>query len=345
MNMSPGVIWLIAGAALALSVFVFFPNGGLAGRWKRWRQAVQRQQVEDALKYLFNELQEGRSVSSDAIGGALQLSGRAVLALVGRMQAQGLLEQSGRSWSLTPPGQRLALQVVRAHRLWERYLADEARMPLAEIHGVAHQREHGMTLAEVNALDAALGHPVSDPHGDPIPSAQGSLRQPANASFNLTDLAPGRRGKITHLEDEPPAAYAQLLAGGLQVGKVITVLETAPGKLVLTDGENELVIARPIAANVFLEPVEEPAAKTAGSIPLSELPGRALAEVVELDERCQGFTRRRFLDLGLTPGTRIFPELDNAFKEPRAYRVRGTLIALRKEQAAQVWVKPLDQTY
>jgi len=55
----------------------------------------------------------------------------------------------------------------------------------------------------------------------------------------------------------------------------------------------------------------------------------------------QGFTRRRFLDLGLTPGTIIFPELQNFFGDPRAYRVRGTLIALRKDQAAQIWVKPV----
>jgi Fe2+ transport system protein FeoA len=55
----------------------------------------------------------------------------------------------------------------------------------------------------------------------------------------------------------------------------------------------------------------------------------------------QGFTRRRFLDLGLTPGTTIYPELGNFFNDPRAYRIRGTLIALRKDQAAQIWVKPV----
>ena len=64
-------------------------------------------------------------------------------------------------------------------------------------------------------------------------------------------------------------------------------------------------------------------------------------EIVTLDEAVQGFTRRRFLDLGLTPGTVVYPELKNFFGDPRAYRVRGTLIALRKDQAAQIWVKPI----
>jgi DtxR family Mn-dependent transcriptional regulator len=67
-----------------------------------------------------------------------------------------------------------------------------------------------------------------------------------------------------------------------------------------------------------------------------------MAEIILLDEACQGFTRRRFLDLGLTPGTRISPELDNSFGDPRAYRVRGTLIALRKDQASQIWVKAVN---
>jgi DtxR family Mn-dependent transcriptional regulator len=74
-------------------------------------------------------------------------------------------------------------------------------------------------------------------------------------------------------------------------------------------------------------------------MPLSELPDRVEAEVVALDNACQGFTRRRLLDLGMTPGARLYAEMRNFFGDPRAYRVRGTLIALRREQAANIWVK------
>jgi DtxR family Mn-dependent transcriptional regulator len=77
-------------------------------------------------------------------------------------------------------------------------------------------------------------------------------------------------------------------------------------------------------------------------MPLSELPDKKEAEIVALDESCQGFTRRRLLDLGMTPGARLFPEMRNFFGDPRAYRVRGTLIALRREQAAQIWVKAVE---
>jgi len=90
---------------------------------------------------------------------------------------------------------------------------------------------------------------------------------------------------------------------------------------------------------VLLQPDAAPETIPAGVLPLSRLGGKASGEIVALDERCQGFTRRRFLDLGLTPGTRIAPELANAFGEPRAYRVRGTLIALRNDQADMIWVR------
>ena len=79
----------------------------------------------------------------------------------------------------------------------------------------------------------------------------------------------------------------------------------------------------------------------AEGMPLSSLPDGRQGEVLEIDSSCQGFTRRRFMDLGLTPGARVSPELSNAFGDPRAYRIRGTLIALRKDQAALVVVKPL----
>jgi DtxR family Mn-dependent transcriptional regulator len=95
-----------------------------------------------------------------------------------------------------------------------------------------------------------------------------------------------------------------------------------------------------VAANIGLAPLPERARAPQGSQRLSSLAHGAPAKITALDEGCQGFTRRRFLDLGLTPGTEIVPELTNAFGEPRAYRLRGTLIALRHDQAGMIWVRP-----
>jgi DtxR family Mn-dependent transcriptional regulator len=257
------------------------------------------------------------------------------------MASQGLVMIQGGTLTLTPEGERLAIHITRAHRLLERYLADEARMPLKQIHKEAHHREHQISADEVDELDAFLGHPARDPHGDPIPDHSGSFRE--KVMKPLTLLGPGELGRVAHIEDEPVIAYAQIQAEGIFLGQTLRLVESTPERLVLTDGEGEFRLAPAIATNVHLEEVAQLSPQHE-LIPLHQLDGRQEAEIVKLDEACQGFTRRRFLDLGLTPGAAIYPELPNAFGDPRAYRIRGTLVALRKEQAEQIWVKPIDST-
>jgi DtxR family Mn-dependent transcriptional regulator len=339
MNMAGTWLILFIVTAIALAMLLW-PDKGLVARWKSWRAAVERAQVEDALKVLLDHRWEGLATSPDALVAHLGLSETTVLRLVTGMEAQGLVQTRGSELALTAEGERWALQVVRAHRLWERYLADEARMPLERIHHEAHRMEHGMTPEQVNELDAALGHPMRDPHGDPIPNRSGQVA--SSCSTPLTAWPVGQPARIVHLEDEPPMAYAQILAEGLRLSQTVRILEASPERYTLTDGENEYRLAPAVAANVCVEPLPEAQALPAGTVPLMALKDRAQAEIVALDEACQGFTRRRFLDLGLTPGTPIYPELTNSFGDPRAYRVRGTLIALRKDQAAQIWVKPTN---
>jgi DtxR family Mn-dependent transcriptional regulator len=331
------VIWIVV--LLLLGVLFLLPNFGLLARWRAYRINRQREQVEDALKHLLNRELAGRHASPESLAGGLQLTLPAVLRLVKQMEAQGLLQSRPDGLHLTPQGERWALQVVRAHRLWERYLAYEARLPLEKVHREAHRREHRMTVQQIDDLDAQLGYPQSDPHGDPIPSRDGLLAQDSGES--LTDWPVDKPGKIVHLEDEPPVAYAQILAEGLRLGQVVRVLESHAERILLSDGENEYRLAPSVAANVFVVPMPTSPASQPGVVPLSDLADGRQGEVVALDEACQGFTRRRLLDLGMTPGAQLVPEMRNFFGDPRAYRIRGTLIALRKEQAEQVWVRPL----
>lgn len=336
----PTLLGVLIGAVLVAGVFL--PRFGLLARWRSYRQSSQRQLLEDSLKLVYNLHQEGQVTDKYRLAVELNLNLPAVQALLDRLESQQLVTAQNARLQLTPDGQRLALQVIRAHRLWERYLADEARMPLEKIHVNAHRREHSLTVAEVNSLDAALGHPSHDPHGDPIPSADGVLRETLTGA-PLIDLTPGQAGRIVHLEDEPPLAYAQLLALGLFIGQEVTVQERTPERIVLSGEENEYVLAHGIAENVYLQVVAPKEQPGDDLVPLGSLSPRARAEIVQIDDRCQGFTRRRFLDLGLTPGTPVYPELENAFKDPRAYRVRGTLIALRSDQASLIWVRPIPE--
>ncbi|MAT40883.1 MAG: hypothetical protein CL609_00980 [Anaerolineaceae bacterium] len=338
-----GSFWILLILLVVFIVAVFFlPRYGILSRWQHYQKSVEREALEDALKYIFDQEQQGHYVHQDALRGALEISAKRIYSLLDQMESQGLIQHEQSQIILTENGEKLALQIVRAHRLWERYLADEARLPLNKVHSVAHRREHGMSSTQIEELDAALGHPLADPHGDPIPNAAGIFR-PHEKGTNLNHWEENTPGKIIHLEDEPPLAFAQILATGLKLGQTIRILEKNNQRIVLTDGENEFTLAPAVAANVFLQELSETDQALRDAIPLTALKGTQPAEIVQLDERCQGFTRRRFLDLGLTPGTTIYAELENAFGDPRAYRVRGTLIALRKDQADDIWVKPLPQ--
>jgi DtxR family Mn-dependent transcriptional regulator len=309
----------------------------------QWRHSLRtrhfRHQIEDALKHLSEEEYRGRRASLTSLGGALRLPGGKVVTLVSRMQRQGLLATDGQGFRLTPEGERLALQVVRAHRLLERYLVDEARLPLRDVHAVAERKEHSLSPADADKLSAALGHPTHDPHGDPIPTRDGAV-EPA-AGTPATSWPADTIGRIVHLEDEPEISFAQILATGLRMGQLVQVVESTPECVLLSDGQREYRLAPAVAANVFIAPAPvrtwpDPVVR------LSDLTDNAPAEVVGLDEACQGFSRRRLMDLGFTDGARIRPFLKTFAGDPRAYEVRGTLIALRRDQAAQILVRPVS---
>jgi DtxR family Mn-dependent transcriptional regulator len=325
---------------ITLAIVGLILIAAVASRWGRVRQVARdRHRVEDALKHLFEQEYRGRRASLSSLSGALRLADSGALALIARMQAGELVETRGQEFALTAEGQRLALQVVRAHRLLERYFADEARLPLRDVHRAAERREHALSPSDADRLSAALGHPTYDPHGDPIPTREGAVAPAAGTP--ATSWPVGAFGQVVHLEDEPEISFAQIVASGLRVGQVVRVLESTPDRLVLTDGEHEFRLAPAVAANVFVTATSQ-AGWPARVIRLADLQDDVSAEIVGLDNACQGFSRRRLMDLGFTAGAQIRPSLRTFAGDPRAYLVRGTTIALRRDQAAYVLVRPVE---
>jgi DtxR family Mn-dependent transcriptional regulator len=139
------------------------------------------------------------------------------------------------------------------------------------------------------------------------------------------------------LEDEPPTVFARIAAAGLYPGQTIWVLEADARRIVLSDGRETHTLAPVVGANIFVAPLEEGEALTAGER-LTCLQRGQRAIVRGLDRSLQGYTRRRLLDLGLTPGAEITAEMSGIFRDPVAYRVRGSLIALRRDQAEHVLI-------
>lgn len=339
--LEPIALLLFASVALLIGGACLWPRMGLLALWRRHGETRQRALAEDALKHLHASAWRHHTATLQSLAGALHLSPPAAIKLIQQMEAQGWIMAHAEGLSLTSEGERLAIEVIRAHRLWERYLADEARMPLADIHAEAERREHNHAFETVQALDAAMGYPATDPHGDPIPTADGQLA--ATPTKPLTDWPLDTPARIAHLEDEPPVIFGQIVAEGLRPGMVVRVLEANAQRLMLSDGERVHTLAPIVAANVFVVP-DGVEAQVRETKTLTVLRAGQQATVFRLDGSLQGFTRRRLLDLGLIPGTTITAEMRSLFGDPVAYRVRGTLIALRRDQAEKIIVTNIPES-
>lgn len=333
-------VWIICISALlvAAAIVAFRNRGGRGGWWTRRRETRRRILAEDALKHIHDHEWRGQTATLDSLIGSLRCSPRRTIELIARLEGQGWIRSTADALTLTPEGGRVALQVIRAHRLWERYLADEARMGLTELHGEAERREHSRAADALDALDAALGHPTMDPHGDPIPTANGELARVKTDP--VTDWPVKTPCRIVHIEDEPSTVFAQIAALGLRPGQIVRVMEADAKRIVLSDGHDRFVMAPIVAGNVFVAPARVQAGELAPTRRLTALRRGQSATVRGLDDALRGFTRRRLLDLGITRGATIKAVMSSMAGDPTAYHVRGSLIALREDQARFVLIGP-----
>ncbi len=326
----------IAALIAAVGLLAFWPRRGLFHRWQRARQATEHVLTEDALKHVHAWEMRGQVATTESVAGALQIGRDRAAVLLANMANANLLITGQGDVRLTPQGREAALHIIRAHRLWERYLADETGYAATEWHEQAERIEHDMRPTDVESLSSMLGNPINDPHGDPIPDAAGEFI--AQESLPLPTAPVDQPVRIVHIEDEPETIYAQLVAEGLYPGQILRVIEAAPHRVRFWTDGNEHVLAPLLAANiaVALAMPEVRRADEALTVPAETLATLALGQkgkVAGISPRCRGAERRRLMDLGILPGTVISAELISPSGDPTAYSVRGAMIALRKEQA------------
>jgi DtxR family Mn-dependent transcriptional regulator len=326
---------------ICLTVGLFWPRGGLVGLIHRFRDLSRKEQVEHALKHLHHCEYSKLVATPESLAGAVRISRQRAIELIRRMEATDLVTTSGGRIELTGRGRQDALRVIRIHRLWEKYFADESGLDESLWHDEADRREHTTTEDESNELAARLGYPRYDPHGAPIPTPSGEL--PSTRGETLSDAKPGTRGRVVHVEDEPRATYEQLATQGVTVGATVEIVDRSPdGFDVKVDGKEQVLV--PVATgNVSIEPLEPSAPIGELAERLSQLqPGRR-GRVVRILPSCRGVQRRRLLDLGFLSGTIVEAELQGLWGDPRAYRLRGTLIALREDQSNLVQIERLPE--
>lgn len=333
----PALALLLGLASLGGLIVLLWPDWGLIWKVRRAFRASERVLAEDALKHLFDCEYKSQIGNLQTIAGVLSISGNRAAEVLQRLAARELIRPAEGGYRLTAAGRTYALRIVRIHRLWERYLSDETGFDPATWHPEAELREHTTTTEEAEAMAAQMGHPRFDPHGDPIPTAEGEILPPHG--IPLTDLGLDRLAEIVHVEDEPEAVYAQLVAAGLHPGMRVQILESSPERIRFVADAEEHVLAPVLAANLSVVALPREEQMVGPHERLSALEPGESARVVSISPSLRPHERRRMLDLGLIPGTAVEAELRSPAGDPTAYRIRGAVIALRREQADQIQVE------
>lgn len=211
--------------------------------------------MEDYLKAIYRLQGDDAPVTTQRLAEELGLTGPSVTNMVKRLHELGLVEhQRYRSVALTPAGSRIALRVIRNHRLLELYLTETLGFDWDEVHAEAERLEHHLSEALESRISAALGHPTRDPHGDPIPTPEGVID--AVAPIVLADLQPGDVAAISRVSDRDPEALRYLGELGVVPGQTVTMLEKLPfdGPLRVRVGAAEHLFGLPLAEHINVEP-------------------------------------------------------------------------------------------
>jgi DtxR family Mn-dependent transcriptional regulator len=184
--------------------------------------------VQDYAKAIYS-LQEraDEPVSTSALADRLGVAPASASAMVKRLETLGLVSRRPyHGVELTPAGRRVALEVIRHHRLLELYLAEALGMPWDRVHEEAEVLEHAISPELSELIAAKLGNPTHDPHGDPIPTVDGKVERASSRA--LADLEPGDRGIFVRISDSDPEMLRWLSERGIAPGDRLEVVERQP---------------------------------------------------------------------------------------------------------------------
>lgn len=321
----------------AIAYLLFRPVKGWFWLVKNSYKISEKTIIEDVLKHLYHNEISGKKVTINNLTRTLKFNDNLIIDAIKNMSVNELIEQDGEVILLTNTGRDYALKIIRVHRLWEKYLAEKTGFDKLEWHDRAEKMEHKLTHEETDLLATQLGHPMYDPHGDPIPTHKGKVAELKGVS--LATLPINTVGRITHIEDEPDVIYKQILAENIHIGSQIRVIENNTQRIVFYAEGEEFKLAPVVASNITVEVFEKENVIEKDMIRLSSLKEDETAKVLGISKECRGEARRRLLDLGFVKDTPIRIDLISPLKNPKAYLVKGTSIALRDNQASKILIK------
>jgi DtxR family Mn-dependent transcriptional regulator len=336
-NYNPINALLIFFVGSILLYLIFRPTKGWFWLIKRTYKSSEKIIIEDILKQLYHFENSGNRVDTKTLVQVLNFNDKSIVEAIKKMSINNLVYFDSDALKLTEQGKEYALRIVRVHRLWERYLADKTGYHKNEWHDRAELMEHKLNRDETNKLADQLGNPKYDPHGDPIPTKTGKVAEIKGVELPL--LKVGSIARITHIEDEPEVIYKQILAENIHIGSLIKVTENNNTRIVFQSEGEEFKLAPIVASNLTVSPIEKQVTFEENLARLSGLKEHETAEIIGISKESRGESRRRLLDLGFVKGSKIKIDLLNPLGEPNAYLIKGTSIALRKDQASKILIK------
>ena len=214
--------------------------------------------VEDYLKAIYDLELVGAPASTNDIADRLAISPASVSGMVRRLADQGLItHEPYRGVRLTGDGRRAALRTLRRHRILECYLTEVLGYPWDRVHAEAERLEHAASEELVERMASALGDPVQDPHGAPIPTRDGRVEE--SALRTLAEAVPGEQVRVRRVHDKEPERLRYLAELGIRPGSVVRILDKAPfdGPITLwvdeAGGGASRAVGVALAEQVFIE--------------------------------------------------------------------------------------------
>jgi DtxR family Mn-dependent transcriptional regulator len=208
---------------------------------------------ENYLKAIYHLLLRTQSATTNDIAYAMGTKAASVTDMLKKLAEKKLINYARyQGVSLTPDGEKIALKIIRKHRLWEYFLVDKLKFKWDEVHDMAEELEHISSTALINRLDEFMGCPQFDPHGDPIPDTHGHIQ-----SQNLQPvlhLCKDQTGTIAGVVDHSASFLQYLEKTQLTIGQTITVTDVTDYDLsvLLTTKNKALNISREVAKNILI---------------------------------------------------------------------------------------------
>ncbi len=178
---------------------------------------------ENYIKAIYHLQQSGENVSTNDLAGSLQTKAASVTDMLKKLKSKKLLHyQPYRGVRLNKEGQKLALNIVRRHRLWEFFLVDKLKFDWDQVHAIAEELEHVSSKQLIDQLDIFLNYPKFDPHGDPIPDSNGKMTE--QIQINLIDLAVQQMAEVTSVGSQSTELLELLKHNKIGIGTKLQVL-------------------------------------------------------------------------------------------------------------------------